>query len=93
MSNLKTKKHYSKLEEYGFGPNVIKKNKVCSDCGAVVSSEFENCNICGTLLPKDTLFVKYVSLHKVCQVFNCVVKDDSHLCPQCGNVLSEDKTA
>lgn len=93
MSDLKTKTHYKELEEYGFGPNVMKKNKVCSNCGIVVSAELENCNICGAPLPADTLFVKYVYLHKVCQVCNCVVKNDSHFCPQCGNVLFEDKTA
>ena len=93
MSNLKTKTHYSELEKFGFGPNVMKKNKVCSECGAVVSSEFENCGICGALLPEETLFIKYISLHKVCPECNCVVKADANYCPQCRAVFTKDKTA
>lgn len=91
MNNLKTKIHYNELEEYGFGPNVMKKNKVCSNCGTVVSAELENCNICGTHLPEETLFIKYISLHKVCPVCNCVVKVNANYCPQCRTVFLKDK--
>ena len=93
MSNLKTLTHYNELEEYGFGPNVMKNNKVCSNCGIVVSVELENCNICGTHLPEETLFIKYISLHKVCPVCNCVVKVNANYCPQCRTVFLKDKTA
>lgn len=93
MSNLKTLTHYNELEKYGFGPNVMKKNKVCSNCGTVVSSELENCNICGTHLPEETLFLKYISLHKVCSVCNSVVKVNANYCPQCRTVFLKDKTA
>lgn len=87
MNNSKTKSHYSELEEYGFGPNVMKKNKVCTYCGTVVSAEQENCNICGAHLPEETLFIKYISLHKICSVCNCVVKADANFCPQCRTVF------
>lgn len=93
MNNIKTKSHYSELEEYGFGPNVMKKNKVCTYCGTVVSAELENCNICGAHLPEETLFIKYISLHKICSVCNCVVKADANFCPQCRTVFTKDKTA
>lgn len=93
MSNLKTITHYNELEEFGFGPNVMKKNKVCSECGAIVSAELENCNFCGAKLPKETLFIKYISLHKICPVCNCVVKSDANFCSQCRTIFSKDKTA
>lgn len=93
MSILKTKAHYKELEEYGFGPNVMKKNKVCVECGSVNSAELENCDICGTPLPEETLFIKYINLHKVCSICNCVVKSDANYCPQCGMVFLKDKTA
>ncbi len=93
MSNLKAITHYNELEEYGFGPNVMKKNKVCSNCGTVISAELEKCNICGTLLPEETLFLKYISLHRVCPTCDCIVKADANFCPQCRTFLSKDKTA
>lgn len=87
MIDLKTKAHYDELEEYGFGPNIMKKIKVCSNCGSVNSSEFEICNICESILPQETLFQKYVSMHKMCSECGCIVRVEAKYCPQCRALL------
>ena len=50
---------YNLLENYGFGPNVMKKKKICLKCRNVSNANEEQCLICGETLPEETLFDQY----------------------------------
>lgn len=43
-------------DEFGFGPAVMKKKKVCTWCKHICNAEECFCHICGTELPSETLF-------------------------------------
>ena len=47
------------LENFGFGPNVMKKSKVCVRCGQLVKTRSAVCPECGEKLPRETLFDRY----------------------------------
>ncbi len=46
-------------EEFGFGPDAMKKKKVCRWCRNLCNAEGKFCHICGALLPDMTLFDIY----------------------------------
>lgn len=75
------------MEQYGFGPDAMKKRKVCRACGAAMSSEEEFCRGCGAILPKETLFDLYRAKHFYCPACGTVMADHSNFCPQCGKRL------
>ena len=45
--------------EFGFGPDAMKKKKVCHNCKSICNSEGNFCYICGAMLPAKTLFDIY----------------------------------
>lgn len=51
------------LEHFGFGPNVMKKTKICSQCGRVAKANSSYCSKCGERLPPETLFDCYKKQH------------------------------
>ena len=78
------KSRYSQLEKYGYGPNIMKKTKVCIKCGTIVQATTENCTDCGERLPKETLFDRYKRQHTCCPDCDTVLTPDSQYCPNCG---------
>ena len=46
--------HFRNLEQYGFGPNVMKKIKVCPKCGQIAKKGAFFCRSCGAFLPRET---------------------------------------
>ena len=75
------------LTKYGFGPEAMKKIKVCRVCGRACDSGELYCESCGVVLPKETLFDLYRSQHLCCPECDTVVSKYSRFCPKCGRQL------
>ena len=75
------------MEDYGFGPNVMKKTKVCARCGKMVSASAKTCPDCGEKLSSETLFDRYKRQHKCCPDCDTVLTPDSLYCPNCGKQI------
>lgn len=78
---------YRNMEDYGFGPNVMKKTKVCVRCGRMVRANAKTCPDCGEKLPRETLFDRYKRQHKCCPDCDTVLTPDSLYCPNCGKQI------
>lgn len=78
------KLRFKQLEKFGFGPNVMKKNKVCPRCGKLVGARLTVCPDCNERLSSETLFDRYKRRHLNC--FHCdnVLPPGSRYCPICG---------
>lgn len=75
------------MEEFGFGPNEMKKYKVCKRCNSITSNELDVCPVCLSELPKYTLYEKYAENHFSCPKCKTVLANDCRYCPQCGEHL------
>ena len=75
---------YKNMEDFGYGPNVMKKTKVCPKCGKMVNTRFRSCPDCGEQLSSETLFDHYKRQHACCSECDTVLTDDSKFCPHCG---------
>ncbi|MBQ4650892.1 MAG: zinc ribbon domain-containing protein [Firmicutes bacterium] len=75
------------MRHLGFGPQVMKRLKICGNCGEPVPADKLFCRECGAPLPKMTLYQSYSARHKVCQACSIVVSDSSLYCPQCGGII------
>ncbi len=78
------KARYKQLEYFGFGPNVMKKIRICPHCGSVSSDNSVFCLECGEKLPHRTLFDRYKQNHRNCSNCGTVLTSDSLYCPHCG---------
>ena len=81
------KVRFRNLERFGFGPNVMKKLRVCPRCGQTVKSRADTCPDCGERLPKETLFDRYKRKHLRCFDCDTVLTADALYCPNCGNLV------
>lgn len=72
------------MEYFGFGPEVMKKTRVCPKCGKPAESERIFCKECGCRLPKETLYDLYKERHKICSNCKTVLGKEMEYCPQCG---------
>jgi len=75
------------LSKYGFGPETMKKIKVCRVCGRACDSGELYCEACGVVLPRETLFDLYRSRHLCCPECDTIVAKSVHFCPKCGRQL------
>lgn len=41
--------HFQNLAQYGFGPNVMKKTKICTKCGRITKTGILFCRRCAVL--------------------------------------------
>ena len=78
------KLRYKKLEKFGFGPNVMKKNKVCPRCGSLVAAKLGLCPDCHEKLSAETLFDRCKRLHGSCAGCDTILPPGSRYCPNCG---------
>lgn len=78
------------MEQYGFGPQAMKKWKVCGQCGTMAHSSQQFCRECGHRLPQKTLYDVYKSMHKVCPDCDSVAPDGAEFCPVCGMRLKKE---
>lgn len=75
------------MKQLGFGPEVMKRTKVCLFCGDTANADEEKCSRCGADLPGKTLFDLYKSRHQYCSRCGTVVCNASVFCPECGKRL------
>ena len=75
------------MQYLGFGPQAMKRLKICTSCGEPVPSDKIFCRECGAPLPKMNLYQSYSARHKVCRTCSTVVSDSSVYCPQCGGII------
>ena len=78
---------FKNLERFGFGPNVMKKLRVCPRCGRTVKSRAEHCDECGERLSRETFFDRYKRRHLYCADCDKVLSSDSLYCPSCGKQI------
>lgn len=81
---------YKNMEDFGYGPNVMKKNKVCPKCGKMINFRFQKCPVCGEHLSTETLFDRYKRQHKCCPCCDTVLAPDSLYCPNCGRKIDQE---
>ena len=77
------------MKQLGFGPEVMKRTKVCSVCGVTADADGAACVHCGAPLPRETLFDLYKSRHLYCAQCGTVVASTSIYCPECGARLKQ----
>ena len=87
MTKAQEKTRSESMRQYGFGPDEMKKIKVCKECGAKVDSELMFCSECSAPLPSETLYMIYVHSHFVCTKCKTVVSSEYKYCPQCGKQI------
>lgn len=75
------------LETCGYGPKVMKRIKVCPNCGTVVGEKSSACPECGMRLLTKTLYDRYRERHLCCDRCGTVLAADSRYCPHCGRAL------
>ena len=75
---------FIELESFGFGPNVMKKSRVCYGCGHIINTDQKECPICGTILAAQTLYDWYKKMHECCPVCETVLTKSAKYCPHCG---------
>ncbi|MBQ9717151.1 MAG: zinc ribbon domain-containing protein [Clostridia bacterium] len=74
----------SNMEQYGFGPNIMRNIRICPDCGLPSIVTDRNCHACGAKLPRETLFQQYKKRHRFCPRCDTVVAKSAQFCPECG---------
>lgn len=77
------------LTYYGFGPEVMKRLKVCPRCGVGASAAQHFCKECSAELPTDTLYDAYRLSHRICPACDAVAAQGSEYCPCCGMRLEQ----
>ena len=82
------KARYAALEQFGFGPNVMKKTKVCTKCGQMGSAASSTCHACGEKLPDMTLYDLYKKQHACCPACDTAFSPGSQYCPNCGKRIT-----
>ena len=78
------KLRFKNLEKFGFGPNVMKKNKVCPRCGRLAAARLRVCPDCDERLSSETLFDCYKRRHLCCADCDTVLTSESCYCSACG---------
>ena len=79
------------MEQYGFGPEAMKKVKVCTKCGQPSPSDRQFCTECGHRLPDKNLYEVYKERHRCCPHCDTVLSDTMGYCPQCGTKIETNK--
>ena len=77
------------MEIYGFGPEIMKTQKVCKACCHTCDAAEKHCTACGTVLPRETLFELYQSYHISCPSCCATVRASYGYCPICGKQLKK----
>lgn len=84
MIDLTKSEKYSRLEALGLGPYVMKKLKVCGNCGHLTKKRAFFCPVCRKRLSGKTLYDRYKEMHICCSVCGIPLAEDTRYCPHCG---------
>ncbi len=76
--------HFRNLEQFGFGPNVMNKIKICPKCGQISKKGSFFCRSCGAFFTRETLYDHYRRQHRCCAGCGTVLTADARFCPYCG---------
>ena len=77
------------LLEYGFGPETLRRRKLCPACSKANRVQDTRCADCGAALSEKTLYDFYRSRHRCCPGCGEVVTDAAVYCPECGTRLPQ----
>lgn len=83
---MREERKFTALENFGFGPNVMKKVKVCPECGYMTEVTASYCPECGKYIPA-TLYERYRQQHRCCGSCGEVLAQDAQYCPACGSAV------
>jgi len=72
------------MAHYGFGPDAMKKIKVCRNCAEASDAQQLFCQKCGSRLPEETLFDIYKDEHLTCKKCLSIISKTARFCPLCG---------
>lgn len=78
--------------QYGFGPECMKRLKICPHCSRPVGTENRACPHCGRKVPVNVnnLFQYYKSMHRRCPSCDTVLSERMKYCPHCGMKQTND---
>ena len=89
MSNMSQMLRRENMIRYGFGPEVMKRTKVCIRCGQKGDADRQFCVGCGERLPDTTLYDFYRGIHSYCPICDTVVTQTTQFCPKCGTKIKK----
>lgn len=78
------RKKEQNMAHYGFGPDAMKKLRVCENCGTASIKKEKFCVDCGRRLPDKTLYDLYIERHRLCSGCGAILTDEMEFCPRCG---------
>lgn len=87
MVDLQKEYFVESMRRFGFGPDVMKRTKVCRVCGSSCAAAETYCHACDAILPRETLYDQYKAHHLSCPRCDTVVSSTYLFCPKCGNYL------
>lgn len=79
---------FEQLEQFGFGPGIMRRTKLCPSCNSLVTDGGHSCPVCGRALPALTLLRWYEQQHLHCPHCGTVLREDARYCPRCGKAQS-----
>ena len=79
------------MEHYGFGPDAMKKIKICRNCGMTFPVQETICGTCGEKLPIENVYQQYKKRQSTCPECGTIVSSKKRFCPQCGKQLIKDQ--
>jgi len=77
------------MAQHGFGPDAMRKIKVCGSCGMGADAEQQFCKECGARLNDTTLFDLYKKNHLYCPDCGTVLPDSARFCSHCGRKFTD----
>lgn len=72
------------LAHYGFGPEAMRRTRLCPNCEMLVTDGTKVCPACGRMLPEMSLLVWYEQQHPQCVHCGTVLRENFLYCPRCG---------
>lgn len=78
------KLRFEQLEQFGFGPRVMQKTRLCPWCSSLVTNGADTCPACGKQVSELTLLTWYEQQHIRCVHCATVLSPDAQYCPHCG---------
>ena len=78
------------MEKYGFGPETMRRTRICPVCSRATTAEGPCCPSCGAVLPGETLYDRYRREHPCCPCCGAVLRTLQGFCPHCGARLKKE---